>query len=144
MKATTIKNSQNDMQALFEELEARFGTKKAQEIIDQAKMARSGQSKPGYMIVKTYSEMLEMFRGEAQGLLVQLKDGKEKWSGEGSKISFLDKRKLESEFRRVYRLYWVSMKLFYPSYDRAMAAYQKKINAPFSSVPLSTDMRMAA
>ena len=144
MKPTPIKSSQNDMQALFKELEIRFGSKKAQEIIDQAKMARSGQSKPGYMIVKTYSEMLEMFRGEAQGLLVQLKDGKEKWSGEGSKISFLDKRKLESEFRRVYRLYWVSMKLFYPSYEQAMAAYQKKINAPFSSVPLSTDMRMAA
>ncbi len=144
MKPTTIKNHQNDMQALFEELEARFGTKKAQEIIDQAKMARSGQSKPGYMIVKTYSEMLELFRGEALELLTELKHGKEKWSGEGSKISFLDKRKLESEFRRVYRLYWVSMKLFYPSYDQAMAAYQKKINAPFSSVPHSTNMRMAA
>jgi len=139
-----MKNCQNDMQALFEELEARFGTKKAQEIIDQAKMVRSSQTKPGYMIVKTYSEMLELFRGEAQGILAQLKNGKEKWSGEGSKISFLDKRKLEAEFRRVYRLYWVSMKLFYPSYDQAMAAYQKKINAPFSRAPLSTDMRMAA
>ena len=144
MKLITIKNRQNDMQALFAELEARFGTKKAQEIIDQAQMARSSQSKPGYMIVKTYSEMLELFRGEAQSILTQLKDGKEKWSGEGSKISFLEKRKLEAEFRRVYRLYWVSMKLFYPSYEQAMAAYQKKINAPFSTAPQSTEMRMAA
>lgn len=72
MKPTTIKKYQNDMQALFEELEARFGAKKAQEIIDQAKMARSGQSKPGYMIVKTYSEMLELFRGEAQSILGNL------------------------------------------------------------------------
>ncbi len=144
MKTTTIKNSQNDMQALFKELEARFGTKKAQEIIDQAKMARSGHKKPGYMIVKTYSEMLEMFRGEAQGILAKLKQGKVKWQENGAKISFLEKRKLEAEFRRVYRLYWVSMKLFYPSYDQAMAAYQKKINAPFSSAPISTDMRMAA
>ena len=132
------------MQALFAELEARFGTKKAEEIIDQVQMARSGQSKPGYMIVKTYSEMLELFRGEAQGILAQLKHGKAKWQGNGTKISFLEKRKLEAEFRRVYRLYWVSMKLFYPSYDQAMAAYQKKINAPFSSAPLSTDMCMAA
>ena len=34
MKTTITKNSQNDMQALFQELQARFGTKKAQEIID--------------------------------------------------------------------------------------------------------------
>ncbi len=144
MKPTTIKSRQNDMEALFAELEARFGTKKAKEIIDQAKKARSGQSKPGYMIVKTYSEMLELFRGEAQGILAQLKGGKERWSGEGSKISFLEKRKLEAEFRRVYRLYWVSMKLFYPSYDQAMSAYQKKINAPFTTTSNSTNMRIAA
>ncbi len=144
MKQNTIKNSQNDMQALFAELEARFGTKKAEEIIDQVQMARSGQSKPGYMIVKTYSEMLELFRGEAQSILTQLRHGKEKWSGEGSKISFLDKRKLEAEFRRVYRLYWISMKLFYPMYDQAMASYQKKLNAPFTSTPHTTEMKMAA
>ncbi len=88
--------------------------------------------------------MLELFRGEAQGVLAQLKHGKAKRQGNGAKISFLEKRKLEAEFRRVYRLYWVSMKLFYPSYDQAMAAYQKKIKAPFSTAPHSTEMRMAA
>ena len=103
-------------------------------------MARSNQSKPGYMIVKTFSEMLELFRGEAQGILAQLKRDQAKWQESGAKISFLEKRKLEADFRRIYRLYWVSMKLFYPSYNQAMAAYQKKINAPFSSAPHSTNM----
>lgn len=144
MRTNTIKNNQNDMEALFKELQTRFGTELAQEIIDQANMVRSGQSKPGYMIVKTYSEILELFRGEAQSVLAQLKHGKAKWQGNGAKISFLEKRKLEAEFRHIYRLYWVSMKLFYPLYDQAMASYQKKINAPFTSAPFSTEMRMAA
>ncbi len=143
MSKTTEENHQSDNEALFEELSIRYGCAMAQQIIDEINLAKENTDEPDYMPVKASSEMLEMFRGEAKAILAQLKAGRDKWRGNGSKISFIEKRKLEAEFRHIYRLYWVSMKQFYPLYDDAMAFYRKKYNARFNR-PLSTKMSVAA
>ncbi len=59
---------ESDHQALFEELEARYGSAVAQGIIDQIRKVEAPDLKgtPDYMAVKACSEMLELFRGEAQ------------------------------------------------------------------------------
>ncbi len=143
MNKTTEENQQSDNQALFEELSIRYGCAMAQQIIDEINLAKTNTNEPDYMPVKACSELLELFRGESQELLAQLKAGRGKWDAKGAKISFLEKRKLEADFRRVYRLYWISMKLFYPLHGDAMAFYAKKLNAPFKSAR-STETSMAA
>ena len=55
----------------------------------------------------------------------------------------MGKRKLEAEFRHIYRLYWVSMKLFYPLYNRAMADHRTKI-ATYGRLSETSSMAMAA
>ena len=143
MSKTTEENHQSDNEALFEELSIRYGCAMAQQIIDEINLAKSNTDEPDYMPVKACSELLELFRGEAQELLAQLKAGRDKWGAKGAKISFIEKRKLEADFRHIYRLYWVSMKLFYPLYNEALAFYDRKLNAPFKSAP-STKTSMAA
>jgi hypothetical protein len=143
MTKTTEENHQSDNEALFEELSIRYGCAIAQDIIDHINLAKENTGEPDYMPVKASSEMLELFRGEARELLAQLKAGRDKWGAKGAKISFIEKRKLEAEFRHIYRLYWVSMKQFYPLFDDAMAFYRKKHNARISK-SRSTKMSMAA
>lgn len=118
-----------DQQILSNALKSRYGAKIASEIMEKVNHAISSQETPDYMPVKACSEMLELFRSEAQDILKKLKNGSEEWVDEDSNVSFLEKRKLELEFGRTYRLYRISMKLFYPLYKRAIADYQDKISS---------------
>lgn len=137
------KNQENDLKILQEELERRYGPAVAQGIVDQIKKITDSGKTPDFMAVKACSEMLELFRGEAQALLGRLKARPRTWENAASNVTFLDKRKLEADFRHIYRLYWVSMKLFYPLYDRAMAGYQGKI-AGFGKPSETTNLAVAA
>jgi len=116
-----------DQQDLFEELEKRFGYEIAVELVESIAQASSNQDTPDYMPVKASSELLETFRIETQDILRKLKEGKPAWDQAGDFVSYLEKRKLEIEFRRTYRLYRISMELFYPLYHRALADCNRKI-----------------
>ncbi len=136
---TISENCENAHQALFDELEARYGSAVAQGIIDQIREVEAPDQSgaPDYMAVKATSEMLELFRGEAQALLKRLKMQPQTWGEPESNITSLEKRKLEKEFKRYYRLYWTSMKLFYPLYEQAMVAARKPKFPRRSTAPLA-------
>ena len=72
-------------------------------------------------------------------LLADLR-GVPQWPDE--RVIVLEKRRLETEFRHIFRLYWFAMKLFYPMYDRAIAEFERKRAWP--SAPSSTASRIAA
>lgn len=137
MSKTNSKNHENDHQALFDELEKRYGCAMAQGIVDEIKKTEDSDNAgaPDYMLVKACSEMLELFRGEAQTLISQMKMRPRVWSNTETNVTYLDQRRLEKEFKRIFRLYWVSMKLFYPMYDDAMNAARKPKFAHRSTVP---------
>ncbi len=144
MSITTHNHDQSgDLDALQSELEKRYGAAVAQGIADQIRKTMANEAAPDFMTVKAVSEALELFRGEAQALLRRLKSQPRTWGNSASNITFFDKRKLEAEFRHIYRLYWVSMKLFYPLYARAMADYQDKITR-FGGLSGATTLAIAA
>lgn len=143
--SNTIDNTSNKggHKALYEELNRRYGRKMASEIMENVIRGLSDDQIPDYMPVKALSEMVELFRGEARVALQKLKDSRECEFEEDSNVEDLEKRKLEMEFRHVYRLYWISMKLFYPLYERAMAGYSQKIDRYGCSAE-TTSQAMAA
>ncbi len=117
------------LQELHAELERRFGPDTAKDIVVQIKLAKSSTKTPDYLTVKACSEVLELFRGEAKAVLRQLKNQPRQWGVDETNISYLGQRRLELEFRRVYRLYWTSMKQYYSLHQRAMADYRHKISS---------------
>jgi hypothetical protein len=141
-------DSAGDQNALRDALTKRFGDKIANDVIEQIELIKSSGKTPDYMPVKACSEMMELFRGEAQVIARKLKQDHGQWDDEGANIAHLEKRKLEMEFRHVFRLYWTSMKLFYPLYRRAMADCREKSAFPRrkpASVPAETSsVAMAA
>lgn len=120
----TIENTEHDeKQALMAELEKRYGEAVAQEIIDQIERATAETTVPDYMPFKASTEMLELFRGEAQALSKELKMMRQ--SRKEGKIAYICERTLEIEFNRVFRLYWTSMKLHYALYHKVKTAPSK-------------------
>lgn len=144
MKYSNQKGASNGFQALFNELETRFGTKTAHDIVNAIYQAAENSKTPDFMAVKACSEAVELFRGEAQEVLQRLKTGRGRWIEDNSNISSLEKRKLEMEFKRIYRLYWVSMKLFYPLYNRALSGYRAKGVFSYPRPSETTGMAKAA
>lgn len=115
-----------------------YGGKHAADIMEKIKETAASQQIPDFMPVKACSEMLELFRGEAQEIANAIRNHRSAWTEDDTKVACLEKRKLEADFRHIYRLYWVSMKLFYPLYDRAMTGYRSKIPAYGNPTETST------
>lgn len=115
-------NDESQLNALYDALKQRFGVKIALEIIDAVENTRVCKTAPSYMIVKACSEMLELFRGEAQDQLRALRGYKSTRSALPENITSIEEKKLEADFRCIFRLYWVSMKLFYGFYTEALEA----------------------
>ena len=123
----SVKNRERDLASLRKELSRRYGDVAADEIIASIARGESGQTAPHCLITKACGDMLDVFRRDARTLLRQLKAERKKIAPENEKVSDLGVRRLEQEFRHIYRVYWISMKLFYPAYHRAMDSYRGKI-----------------
>lgn len=120
----TIENTKHDeKQALMAELKKRYGEAVVQEIMGQIERATAETTVPDYMPFKASTEMLELFRGEAQALSKELKMMRQ--SRKEGKIAYICERTLEIEFNRVFRLYWTSMKLHYALYHKVKTAPSK-------------------
>ena len=126
--------------ALYRELRTRFGKAQARVIIEGIARAVCCEGKPDILAVKAAADMLALFRTEARHLIKRLREGHKSWPETDPKIAYLEKRRLETEFRRIYRLYWISMKLFYPLLHRALAVYPVPSRFPRRK----TDIDMAA
>ncbi|WP_306257368.1 hypothetical protein [Pararhizobium sp. IMCC21322] len=123
MSNTNKNTEKEDNEALKAELEKRYGEAVAQEIMDQIERATVETTVPDYMPFKASTEMLELFRGEAQDLSKELR--KMRRSRKESKIAYIAERTLEIEFNRIFRLYWTSMKLHHALYHKVKTALSK-------------------
>lgn len=107
---------------LYEELRRRFGTKKALEIVEAIEHANTCSDAPAYMVVKACSEMLELFRGDAKAAAKDLRAFRTGADSLPTDVHSLEEKRREHEVQRVFRHYWVSMKLFYGFYNEALEA----------------------
>lgn len=115
-----LRNDQNQgLEALYMELEGRYGPAMAQDIVDQVKKAENKQYVPDYMPIKALSEAIEVLRPEAQVILKKLKDSKE----QGAEIIDFEAKRLEQDFKHMFDCYWQLQKTFYNLYGRCMSAY---------------------
>lgn len=141
MSKTIEDTIDSDHQALFEKLELRYGSASAQAIIDQLEKVKSSGQTPDCLLVKALCDMKELFRGEAQEVAKALRDSRNKWKRHGQNVLPISQPVQEAEFRKIYRLYWISMKLFYPLYDQALTdarqpKFPMRISPQSSGTPL--------
>ena len=119
MSNTVKKNQETSLQALYEELELRYGPAMAQEIIDQVKKTEDQDNKPEYMAVKALSEAVEIFRADAQEIVKKLRNIK---SDElPADIASLEEKRLQDELKRIFNCYWIAQHSFYTLYKRAIS-----------------------
>ena len=125
MRNTIEDITRKDRQVLSEELERRYGAGAAQEIMDQLERVRVSGHVPDCLLVKTLCDLNELFRSEAKALAAHVRQCRTRWSCHGNKITPIEQPVLEAEFRKITRLWWVTMKMFYPCYKRALTEAQK-------------------
>jgi len=144
MRKNTMKTKDSELEALYEELERRYGPAMAQEIIDQINKANSSAPALDYMAVKALSEATELFRAEAQDLIKSLKAQKRASNKAASNILDLEQKRLEERFNKIFRLYWISMKSFYKMYDQALRAFEVPAYTPYRQVRPKSEQARAA
>lgn len=118
MSNTTKEEQEMREQALYEELEIRYGAALAQEIIDQIKKTDDQDDKPDYMAVKAMSEVLEVFRADAQKIVKKLRNLQ--LSSLPEKVVSLEQKRLQNELKQIFNCYWVVQHSFYTLYNRAL------------------------
>lgn len=120
MSNNTEKQRENSLQALYEELENRYGPGLAQEIVDQIRKTEDQDYVPDYMPVKAISEVLELFRKETRDLLQSLKQRKAQ--AQESNVLDMESKRIEVRLQRLLPVYWMVMKTFYTLYARVINA----------------------
>ena len=120
MRNTKYKFDERAYEALYEELEVRYGAAMAQEIVDQIKKVEDKDYQPDYMPVKAVSEALELFRQETRRSLTQLKAARATQKDVAEDVINLDAQRLLKDFERNLACYWQIQHSFYELYDRAL------------------------
>ncbi len=117
--SNTIEEDQKEVyQALYEELELRYGAGLAQEIVDQIKNIEDDNYKPDYMPVKALSEVLEVFRLDTKKSVKKLKNLKS--NDLPNNITDLEQQRLQREFDHLWKCYRTAQQGFYRLYNRAL------------------------
>lgn len=111
----------NDIQLLQDELEQRYGPAAAQDIIDQLLKTQRQDDVTSCLLVKALCDMTGLFREEAKETLAAFRASRATPARYGDNVLSLEASRLEQKFRKIYRLYWISMKLYYPLYGTALA-----------------------
>ena len=70
------------------------------------------------MAVKALSEVLEIFRADAQEIVKKLKIERSK--ALPIEIANLDEKRLQKELNNVFKTYWLVQHSFYKSYNKAL------------------------
>ena len=142
MTKTIKQNQKTSLEALYNELEGRYGPAVAQEIVDQVKKTEDQDNKPEFMAVKALSEALELFRGEAQEIVRKLKVERSKdFLGN---IENLDIKRLQNNLNTTWDCYWLVQHGFYKSYSKAMKMCEVPTTYRYDKYTQPTKMKMAA
>lgn len=142
MSNTVKKNQEMSLQALYEELEVRYGAGLAQEIVDQIMKTEDQDNKPEFMAVKALSEVLEVLRGETQGAAKKLRIERSKKLP--TKVSNLETKRLQNDLNQLLDCYWLVQHGFYKAYDRAMKICEVPETYRYDKYTKPTKMKMAA
>lgn len=142
MSNTDKKNQETSLQALYEQLEVRYGAGLAQEIVDQIKKTEDQDNKPEFMAVKAISEVLEVFRGEAKEITKKLRIERSK--GFSADIANLDEKRLQKELNSIFKSYWLVQHSFYKSYNKALKICEVPETYRYDKYTKPTEMKMAA
>ncbi len=142
MSNTDKKNQEMSLQALYEQLEVRYGAGLAQEIVDQIKKTEDQDNKPEFMAVKALSEVLEVFRADAQEIVKKLKIERSKPLP--SEIANLEAKRLQNDLNNIFDCYWLVQHGFYKAYNRAMKVCEIPTTYRYDKYTKPTEMKMAA
>jgi len=135
-------NQKTSLEALYDELEGRYGPAVAQEIVDQVKKTEDQDNQPEFMAVKALSETLELFRGEAQEIVRKLKLERSKdFLGN---IENLEIKRLQNDLKTTWNCYWTVQHGFYKSYNKAMKMCEVPATYRYDKYTQPTKMKMAA
>lgn len=141
-----INNTKTDKemneQAFYEELELRYGPALAQDIIEQIKKTEDQDNKADYMAVKALSEVLEVFRCDAQEILKQIRTAKK--SGLPAEVANLTEKRLENELKNIFSCYWIAQHAFYTLYAKALKICEVPETYRYDRYSKPTEMSMAA
>lgn len=118
MSNTIKKDEKEGFQALYEELEIRYGAGLAQEIVDQIKKTEDDTYKPEYMQVKALSEVLEVVRLDTKESVKKLKS--RRFKDLPDQITVLEEKRLQREFDHLWKCYMTVQKGFYRLYNRGL------------------------
>lgn len=142
MSNTDKKSQEMSQQALYEQLEVRYGAGLAQEIVDQIKKTEDQDNKPEFMAVKALSEVLEMFRAEAQDIVKKLKVERSK--SFSVEVANLDAKRLQNDLNNIFECYWLVQHSFYKAYNKALKICEVPETYRYDKYTKPTEMKMAA
>ena len=142
MSNTDKKNQEMNQQALYEQLEVRYGAGLAQEIVDQIKKTEDQDNKPEFMAVKALSEVLEAFRAEAQEIVKKLKIERSKPLP--TEIANLEVKRLQNDLNNIFECYWLVQHGFYRAYDKALKICEVPTTYRYDKYTKPNEMKMAA
>ncbi len=135
------KDQEMNEQALYEQLEIRYGAALAQEIVDQIKKTDDQDNKPEFMAVKALSEVLELFRGEAQEIVKKLRNERSKVFP--TNITNLEEKRLQSELANIFNCYWLAQHGFYSAYHKALKICEVPETYRYDKYTKPTEMKIA-
>lgn len=138
----TKKDQEASLQALYEQLEVRYGAGLAQEIVDQIKKTEDQDNKPEFMAVKALSEVLEVFRADAQEIIKKLKIERSKPLP--TEIANLEAKRLQNNLNDIFKSYWLVQHSFYQSYNKALKICEVPTTYRYDRYTKPTEMKMAA
>jgi len=142
MSNTDNKNQETSLEALYEQLEVRYGAGLAQEIVDQIKKTEDQDNKPEFMAVKALSEVLELFRGEAQEIAKNLKNERSKTLP--TKVTSLEDKRLQNELTTLLKSYWLVQHGFYKAYNKALKICEVPETYRYDKYTKPTEMKLVA
>lgn len=142
MSNTIRKNQEMSLEALYEELEVRYGAGLAQEIVDQIKKTEDQDNKPEFMAVKALSEVLGVLRGNAQETAKKLRTKRSK--SFPLEIANLEAKRLQKNLSHLLDCYWVVQHGFYKAYSRAMKICEVPETYRYDKYTKPTEMKIAA
>lgn len=120
MSNTVKQSNENNLIALYEELERRYGLVLAQQIIDEIRKSENLAYIPEYMPVKVLSEVVDVLRPEAKNALKRLKSVKASLCILPKGVEHFEIKRLEKDFERLFVCYRLAQTVFYDFYRRAM------------------------
>jgi len=142
MSNTDKNNQETSLEALYEELELRYGVGLAQEIIDQIKKTEDQDNKPEFMAVKALSEVLEVFRAEAQEIVKKLKNDNSRAFSE--KVTDIEAKRLQHDLDNIFKCYWLVQHSFYKNYNKALKICEVPETYRYDKYTKPTKMEIAA